>query len=129
MLDGEADVTWDFDAEQRHVVHHAEWTHLPTGRSGVGEGDRTQSALSGGVAEGIAIEGSRSWTGERGRWDLSIDGVEMRWDDPVPQAGTYTLVTPGDKTLSLSFERVDADTISVTVAGPKRSFSFDVSKL
>jgi hypothetical protein len=128
MLDGEADVTWDFAAKQRHIVHHAEWTHLPTGRTGVGEGDRTQSPLSGGVAEGIAVEGSRSWRGERGRWDLSIEGVQMRWDDPVPQAGTYTLVTPSDKTLSLSFERVDGDTIAVTVAGPKRSFSFDVSK-
>jgi hypothetical protein len=53
----------------------------------------------------------------------------MRWDDPVPQAGSYTLVTPDDKTLSLSFSRVDTDTIGVTVEGPKRSFSFDVSKL
>lgn len=129
MLDGEADVTWDFEARERRIVHHAEWTYLPTGRQGVGEGDRVQTPLGGGVAEGIEVEGTRSWTGERGRWDLSIDGVEMRWDDPVPQAGSYTLVTPDDKTLSLSFSRVDTDTIGVTVEGPKRSFSFDVSKL
>jgi hypothetical protein len=38
-------------------------------------------------------------------------------------------VTPDDKTLSLSFSRRDADTIAVTVEGPKRSFTFDVSKL
>lgn len=127
-LDGEADVTWDFGAQERRIVHHAEWTYLPTGRTGVGEGDRTQTPLAGGVSEGIEVEGSRTWTGERGRWDLAIDGVEMRWDDPVPQAGSYTLVTPDDKTLTLSFARVDTDTISVTVAGPKHSFDFNVTK-
>jgi hypothetical protein len=129
MLDGEADVTWDFAAEERRIVHRAEWTYLPTGRTGIGEGDRTQTPLAGGVAEGIRVEGSRSWTGESGRWDLAIDGVEMRWDDPVPQAGTYTLATPRNQSLSLSFARVDEDTIGVTIAGPNRSFTFDVSKL
>ena len=52
----------------------------------------------------------------------------MRWDDPVPQAGRYTLATPFDKMLALDFARVDSDTIQVTVSGPRRSFSFDVSK-
>ena len=56
--------------------------------------------------------------------------VEMRWADPVPQAGSYTLETPAGKTLSLGFSRVDADTISVTVTGPRgRSFSFNVNKI
>jgi hypothetical protein len=128
MLNGTADVTWDFAAKERHVVHQSEWTHLASGRTGVGEGDRVQRALEGGVVEGISVDGSRSWTGSAGHWDLAIEGVEMRWSDPVPQAGSYTLVTPKDKALSLSFERVDEDTIAVTVAGPKRSFTFDVSK-
>jgi hypothetical protein len=128
-LNGSADVTWDFAAKERHVVHHSEWTDIPSGRVGVGEGDRVQRALSGGIAEGIGVEGSRSWKGAGGTWDLAIEGVEMRWADPVPQSGSYTLVTPDDKTLSLSFERADADTITVTITGPrKRSFSFDVSK-
>ena len=127
-LNGEADVTWDFTAKSRHVVHHTQWTHLSTGRTGTGEGDRTQTALPGGAEVGIHIEGSRAWTGARGRWDLAIDGVEMRWDDPVPQAGRYTLATPFDKMLALDFARVDSDTIQVTVSGPRRSFSFDVSK-
>jgi hypothetical protein len=128
MLDGEADVTWDFAAQTRRIVHRADWTYLPTMRTGVGEGDRIQTPLAGGVGEGIRVEGSRSWSGERGRWDLGIDGVEMRWDDPVPQSGSYTLVTPDDKSLSLSFERVDSDTIGVTIAGANRSFTFAVSK-
>jgi hypothetical protein len=130
MLDGSADVTWDFAAKSRHVVHHAEWTHLSSGRTGVGEGDRTQTALSGGLAEGIQVAGTRSWTGPRGRWDLGIDDVEMRWVDPVPQAGSYTLVTPKEKTVKLSFARVDADTIAVTLTGPRgNAHTFNVNSL
>jgi len=126
-LNGSADVTWDFAAKFRHVVHHGEWTLIATGRTGTGDGDRTQTPLAGGVEEGIRVEGTRSWTGQKGRWDLAIDGVEMRWQDPLPQAGTYTLATPFDKSVSLGFGRVDDDTIRVTVAGEKRSFSFDVT--
>ena len=130
MLDGHADVTWDFAAKSRHVVHHAEWTHLKSGRTGIGDGDRTQRPLAAGLAQGIEVVGTRSWTGARGQWELAIDGVQMRWADPVPQAGSYTLVTPNDKTISLGFARVDEDTIAVTLTGPKgRSFTFDVTKL
>ena len=125
---GTADVTWDFDLTQRHVVHSTDWIYLPTGRQGHGEGDRVQTPLAGGVAEGVRIQGTRSWTGEKGRWDLTIDGVEIAWTDPAPRAGTYRLATPFDKSVSLGFARADEDTISVTVTGPKRSFSFDVSK-
>lgn len=128
-LDGTADVTWNLTDKTRRVQHHSEWTHLASGRTGVGEGDRLQSLLPGGLSEGIKVDGERSWDGERGHWDLAIDGVEMRWTDPVPQAGSYTLTTPFDKTVSMSFERVDDATIRVSVAGPKRSYSFDVSKL
>jgi hypothetical protein len=130
MLDGSADVTWDLAAKSRHVVHHAEWTHLESGRTGVGDGDRTQTPLAGGLAEGISVAGTRAWTGPRGRWDLGIDDVEMRWVDPVPQSGRYTLVTPKEKTVTLGFARVDADTIAVTLTGPKgNAHTFNVSRL
>ena len=85
--------------------------------------------LDGGIAEGIQVDGSRAWDGERGHWDLAIDGVQMRWTDPVPQAGSYTLTTPFEKTVSMAFARVDDDTIKVTVTGPKHEFSFNVSKV
>ena len=87
-----------------------------------------RTPLSGGVAEGIQIDGSRSWTGERGTWDLAISGVQFRWTDPVPQAGSYSLSTPFKKTVTMSFSRLDANTIHVAVAGPKRDFGFNVSK-
>jgi hypothetical protein len=128
-LDGTADVTWNLTDKTRRVKHQSQWTHLSSGRTGVGSGDRLQSALAGGVTEGIQVDGERTWDGAKGHWDLAIDGVQLRWTDPVPQAGSYTLTTPFDKTVSMSFERVDSDTIQVSVAGPKRDFSFNVSKL
>jgi len=130
LLNGTADVTWNFQDQTRRVVHESHWQHLKSGRTGSGTGDRLQSVLAGGLAEGIQVDGNRTWDGDKGHWDLAIDGVQMRWTDPVPQAGRYTLVTPfKDKTVSMSFDRVDDDTISVTVAGPKKEFSFTVSKL
>jgi hypothetical protein len=126
-LDGSADVTWDFSAKQRHVVHHAEWTYLPTGRQGTGDGDRTQQPLAGGIDEGISVSGTRSWTGQQGKWDLAIDNVEWRWVDPIPQAGSYTLATPFNKSVTLAFSRLDTTTIDVTVSGERGSFSFKVT--
>jgi hypothetical protein len=126
-LDGHADVTWDFAAKQRHVVHHAEWTYLPTGRVGTGDGDRIQTPLAGGLDEGIGVSGTRSWTGQQGQWDLSIDDVEWRWVDPIPQAGSYTLATPFGKSVTLAFQRQSAAAIGVTVTGAKGSFSFTVA--
>lgn len=128
-LDGSADVTWNFADETRRVQHESHWKHLASGRIGTGAGDRVQSVLAGGLAEGIQVDGARSWEGERGHWDLAIDSVQMRWTDPVPQSGSYTLTTPFQKSVRMSFERVDDATIRVIVAGPKRDFSFTVSKL
>jgi hypothetical protein len=84
--------------------------------------------LASGIADGIQIDGSRSWSGSAGTWDLAIDGVQMRWADPVPQAGTYSLNTPYDKNVTLTFSRLDSATIQVMVAGPKHDFTFNVSK-
>lgn len=126
---GDATVTWSLADRTRRVAHHADWTRLSDGRTGSGSGDRTQSTLEGGIVEGFRVEGSRSWTGRAGQWDLAIEGVEVRWIDPVPQAGRYVLVTPEDKSLSLAFERKDADTITVAVAGARRDFRFDVTAL
>jgi hypothetical protein len=126
-LDGTAQVTWDFENETRRVVHETLWNDLDTGRTAEGEGDRTQSLLDGGLLEGIRVDGMRSWTGQAGRWDLAIDGVELRWVDPVPQAGSYTLATPFEKSMTLSFDRVDEDTIRVTVESGARSFEFNVT--
>jgi len=127
-VSGSADVTWSLQDESRHVKHELTWTRLSDGRQGVGSGDRTQTALAGGIAEGIRVDGARTWQGKSGRWDTSINNVEMRWVDPVPQSGSYVLATPFDKSLSMAFERVDEDTIKVTLASGGKSFSFNVNK-
>jgi len=128
-VSGNADVTWSSREASRRVVHQLTWTRLSDGRTGTGSGDRMQTALAGGVLEGIEVNGSRSWEGQRGTWDLAIDGVQMRWIDPVPQAGSYTLATPADKSLTMAFERQDEDTIRVTVTSGDRGFHFDVTAL
>lgn len=127
-LDGSARVVWNFQDQTRHVTHEVSWTELASGRSGSGSGDRTQAPLPSGIADGVQVDGSRSWSGKSGTWDLAIDGVQLRWSDPVPQAGSYALHTPYGKTVSMSFVRVDQDTIDVNVAGPQREFHFTVSK-
>ncbi|MEN9579166.1 MAG: hypothetical protein RJA70_2175 [Pseudomonadota bacterium] len=125
-LTGSASVEWSRSDKTRHVTHTATWTRLSDGRTGEGSGDRLQRALDGGIAEGFSVTGSRSWKGKSGQWDLDIDEVEMRWRDPVPQAGKYTLDTPFDKQLSVSFNRQSETAIQVTIEGPRRSFDFTV---
>lgn len=129
-VNGTADVTWSASAHTRHVVHSLTWSWKD--RSYSGSGDRVQQLIdpAQGLTAGIRVDGTREWTrsGGAGPWTLDIDGVELRGQDPVPQAGTYLLTSPRGKALTLSFTRVDEDTIRVTVAGPKRSFSFQVSK-
>ena len=125
---GDATVTWSLANETRHVVHTATWTRVSDGLTATGSGDRTQEPLAGGITEGFQVDGSRSWKGQSGQWDLAIDGVQMRWVDPVPQAGSYTLGTPFEKSLGLSFSRVNANTIKVTVTNGNRSFHFNVTK-
>ncbi|MBN2342672.1 MAG: hypothetical protein JXX29_16635 [Deltaproteobacteria bacterium] len=127
-VSGTAEVTWSQGFTERHVVHELQWMRLSDGREGVGSGDRVQQPLNGEWAEGIVINGEREWEGEAGEWFLDIDGVEARWVDAVPQAGTYRLDTPYDKSATLSFEREDEDTILVTLESGKKAFTFRVSQ-
>jgi hypothetical protein len=128
-VDGTATVTWDVNGLTdftRHVVHDLKWTRLSDGRTGEGTGDRVQTSLNGDITVGFTEDGQRSWEGRRGHWGLDISNLEVRWSDPVPQAGSLTLDTPFDKTVAASFDRVDATTIKVTLEGPNRSFDFNV---
>jgi hypothetical protein len=128
-VSGTANVTWDVDDQYRRVEHDLVWTRLADGRTGRGTGDRTQRPLPEGIETGISVEGSRSWTTDKGRWDLAIEDVELRWQDPVPQAGIYRLASPKGRSLSLSFERLDEDTIAVTLSNGNRDFTFNVNRL
>lgn len=124
-LNGTKTVTWD-DASRR-VVHDYQWTR--DDRSVHATGDRVQTLLAPamGLAGGIEINGGRTWDTAKGAWDLAIDGVEVRWIDPVPQAGSYTLTTPRAKEIVMSFTRLDDDTIEVRVAGGRRDRIYHVT--
>jgi hypothetical protein len=128
-VSGTAHVTWDLDDEYRKVEHDLTWTRISDGRTGRGTGNRTQKPLAGGLSEGIQVDGDRTWTGNAGRWDLAVQGVQMRWADPVPQAGTYRLASPKGRSLAVSFERVDGDTIEVSMTSGGRVFRFHVNSL
>jgi hypothetical protein len=127
-VSGTATVTWSTEEGTRNVQHTLTWTRLSDGRAMTGSGDRTQSALDGGIAEGIRVDGTRRWSGDSGAWDLDIDEVEMRWTDPVPQSGGYELETPFGKTLSMTFARLDEDTITVTIGNGNRTLDLNISK-
>lgn len=127
-VNGTATVTWNLDDPSRHVQHELSWERLSDGRTGVGSGDRIQRPLAAGIETGFSVDGTRQWRGQSGAWDLGINAVEMRWVDPVPQAGSYSLETPFDKQVTLAFDRVDDMTIKVTVSGGDKSFDFNVRR-
>jgi hypothetical protein len=128
-VSGTAHVTWNKTDPSRRVQHDLTWTRIADGRTGEGTGDIVQKPLAnGGIAEGFTEDGSRSWTGRRGHWDLAIDQLELHWEDPLPRAGSLTLETPFDKTVSMSFALVRTGTIRVTLVGPRGgTFSFNVT--
>jgi hypothetical protein len=123
---GSAMVTWSFADQTRHVSHSLTWTRLSDGHTGTGTGDRLQMPLEEGLLTGFTESGERTWTGESGRWTLDIEDVEMRWVDPCPEAGTYTLDTPFRKTITLSFMRTASTNIHVVLTSASRVYDFDV---
>jgi hypothetical protein len=129
QVDGTATVTWDLGASTRRVVYDAAWK--VDGRDFTGDGELTQSLLepASGIAAGIRVDGARAWTSATGRWDLAIQSVGVRWQDPVPESGRYVLTTPQDKTLTLSFFRVDENTIEATAKNAGRTYTFIVHRL
>jgi hypothetical protein len=126
---GTAQVTWSFKDPSRHVVHELEWTRLSDNRKGVGTGDEIQKPLPGGLIEGFSVNGERGWDGQSGSWDLAINNVEVRWQDPIPQAGFYTLTAPSGKTATLTFTRIDEDSIEAKFVTGKNEWVFVVNKL
>lgn len=124
-LDGTAVIDWS-DAT-RHVV--TDMTFTTHDATVTVQSDRTQSfrRCEGVDAVCTSVEGERHWQSPRGEWDMTIEGVEARSIDPVPEAGTYTVINPAGRELELRFSRVDDDTIAVEVEGGRRPVSFEVT--
>ncbi len=129
-MDGGATVTWDADQASRHVTHEIVWTDAE-GVERIGGGDRTQTLIDrdAGIEAGIVVQGSRDWATPDGDWVLSINDVEMRPQDPVPQDGEYQLANPKGKTATLTFARLDDDTIEVVLSGGREDHVWHVTSI
>jgi hypothetical protein len=126
---GSAMVTWSGADLTRHVSYDLTWTRTSDGHVGQGTGNSTQMALETGIFTGFEETGDRTWTTSAGTWALDIAMVQMRWIDPCPQAGTYTLTTPAGKRVTLSFMRTATHTIRATLASGARSYDINVTTL
>ncbi|MFT3925050.1 MAG: hypothetical protein QM778_21120 [Myxococcales bacterium] len=136
-VDGSADVTWTGADATRHVSYHI--TATSTDQPGTLDmsGAITQTlldqtpSLTGGTGGGIEINGTREWFIQEGdTWKLDVEHVQARAQDPVPQAGRYRLTTPSDKEVTMTFGRISATEIRVTVVGPRnRTYEIDVFSL
>lgn len=127
-LNGTATVTWSgADDPSREVIHELAWERLSDGRSAEGSGEQVQRPLGGDLSRGFEVTGASSWRGESGLWELEIDQVQMRWIDPVPEAGQYHLQTPfEDKSLTLGFTRASTRKVVVKATSGYREYSIDV---
>lgn len=125
-ITGSAMVTWSAADPSRHVSYDMRWTRMSDNHRGNGTGDVTQRPLETGLLSGFSENGERTWSTQSADWTLTVSNVEMRWVDPCPQSGSYTLTSPTHKTMTLTFVRTDATTIRATIASGSRSFDIDV---
>jgi hypothetical protein len=128
-LDGSVDATWSQGS--RRVITALVGTRLADERSLTIDADRvfTLRDADAGLAGGFVIDGTRSWQLEDALpWSMTIDGVTVRWEDPVPEDGVYSVTAPSGAGASLSFDRIDDDTIALTLATGRRARVFHVSK-
>jgi hypothetical protein len=124
-MDGTAVVTWDH--AERHIV--TDMAFATDDKTVDLHSDRTQtfSRCEGVDAVCVHVEGERHWQSPRGEWDMTIEDVDARSIDPVPEAGTYTVINPAGREIAMSFSRVDEDTIEVAITGGRRDITFHVT--
>ena len=127
-LDGNAEVRWSEGHDRRQMRHDLRWTSISDGRTGEGSGGRLQRPLPEGIEEGLRLDGEHDWDGDDGQWLLEGHDLEMRWGDPIPQAGHTHLDTPYGEAVTLQFFRIDDRTVKVRVESGYRRFFFRVSQ-
>lgn len=126
-VDGGAEVTWSADSLTRRVLTDLAWRDLTHEVDVVGDHVFGLLDEPAGVLGGFTLEGTRTWTDARGDWDLVMEDVELRLQDPAPQAGRYALTNPEGKVVGLTFERLDTDTIRCTLDGTWVPWVFDIT--
>lgn len=119
-LDGTANVAWIGDEETRHVSTDYVFANFVDPSIVEVRGDHVTRRIDPDVPVregGFVLDGTRDWTSPSGDWSLDMTGLEIRPQDPAPQAGTVELTNPAGTTLTIAYERIDEDTIAATVVG------------
>ncbi len=120
QFDGTSEVTRT--DEQRHIVN--EFTFQ--GRRGTfsSSSDRIHTPMPGGL--GVHIDGTRDVERPTGIAHVDIIEVEIARGDVVPQDGSYVRTAPDGREMTMTFARLDADTIEVTIVGGRHDRVFEV---
>lgn len=121
-VDGGAVVTWSGNDWTRHVVtDHTVVLHTEDDAVIDVHGDHVSGRIDDGLPvwkSGFTLDGDRTWTTEDGEeWTLTMEGLELMLLDPAPQTGSIAVIAPNGKTLTITYARVDDDTISATLSG------------
>lgn len=120
-LDGSAAVTWIGDEQTRHVVTDFVFANFVDASIVEVRGNHVTGRIDPDVPVrigGFTLDGVREWTSASGDWTLDMTALELRPQDPAPQAGTVELTNPAGNTLTIAYERIDDHTIAATVVGP-----------
>ncbi len=127
---GVGTVDWNIETASRSVAYQLLWTDRIFEGVRADRGTITQRLINpeSGLEDGFVVGGTRSWESDAGVWTLTARAVEMRLQDPIPQAGSYSLVTSNGGNLGLAFERIDDDTIEAELSAAGRSWTFRVSR-
>jgi hypothetical protein len=81
-------------------------------------GERVQVPLDGSFEIGVIENGSRTMSAEGGDAEITTVDLATRAGEIIPESGSITMVGPPG-TMTISFARIDADTIEVTLDGPR----------
>ncbi len=130
-LDGDKTVTWTSGGGTkvlRTIDSNVGWTGPNGPVDHTSQRTMIFSDFLGGPEAPITIDGNHHWTRDGDAWALDMNEVEFRLVDPVPQDGSFVLTIPNGKEGTLSFERVDEDTIAVQFSTGLRSRTFHVTR-
>lgn len=79
---------------------------------------RSEAAMDGSFDNGVIVNGTRTMSAERGDASITETDLEIVAGERVPQAGTIVHNSPHGE-VTLSFSRIDDDTIEVSVSGDR----------
>ncbi len=128
-LEGGATVTWSDRGSKRALVYDTTWADDTQVIDATGALTQALIDEDAGLVAGVRIDGARQWLLEDESWELGIEGVEARGEDPIPQAGRYQLTNPDGKLLQADFARQDEDTIRMTLSSGRLTKIYDVSRI